>query len=202
MLECIVVDDQTIEVYNAKADEYSKIGGFTTNKHLKDFVELHNKNDKVLDLGCGHGSAAFYMLNSGLNCHAIDASAKMVELANQKFNIKAKVCTFDKLDWAKSFNGIYASFSLLHVDQIEFLKILRVIKRILLPDGKLGLGMKLGTGTKRDSIGRFYAYYTEDELIKHLEGIGLRLIRRYSGSSKGLAGDVEPWIFLIGQSQL
>jgi ubiquinone/menaquinone biosynthesis C-methylase UbiE len=142
------------------------------------------------------------MLNSGLNCHAIDASAKMVELANQKFNIKAKVCTFDKLDWAKSFNGIYASFSLLHVDQIEFLKILRVIKRILLPDGKLGLGMNLGTGTKRDSIGRFYAYYTEDELIKHLEGIGLRLIRRYSGSSKGLAGDVEPWIFLIGQSQL
>ena len=82
-----MVDDQTIEVYNAKADEYSKIGSFTTNKHLKDFVEFHNKNDKVLDLGCGHGSAASYMLNAGLNCHAIDASAKMVELANQKFNI-------------------------------------------------------------------------------------------------------------------
>ena len=73
-----MVDDQTIEVYNAKVDEYSKIGGFTTNQHLKDFVEFHNKNDKVLDLGCGHGSAASYMLKDGLNCHAIDASEKMV----------------------------------------------------------------------------------------------------------------------------
>jgi|TARA_B110000003_G_scaffold134350_1_gene136324 ubiquinone/menaquinone biosynthesis C-methylase UbiE len=200
VLEYIVVDDQTIEVYNAKVDEYSKIGGFTTNQHLKDFVEFHNKNDKVLDLGCGHGSAASYMLNAGLNCHAIDASAKMVELANQKFNIKAKVCTFDELDGAESFNGIYASFSLLHVGQIQFLKILQVIKRMLLPDGKLGLGMKLGTGNKRDSIGRFYAYYTEDELTKHLEGIGLTVVRRYSGTSKGLAGDVEPWVFLIGKS--
>jgi len=163
-------------------------------------VEFHNKNDKVLDLGCGHGSAASYMLNAGLNCHAIDASAKMVELANQKFNIKAKVCTFDELDGAESFNGIYASFSLLHVGQIQFLKILQVIKRMLLPDGKLGLGMKLGTGNKRDSIGRFYAYYTEDELTKHLEDIGLTVVRRYSGTSKGLAGDVEPWVFLIGKS--
>ncbi len=70
-------------------------------------MELHNKNDKVLDLGCGHGSAASYMLNAGLNCHAIDASAKMVELANQKFNIKAKVCTFDELDGAEELSMGY-----------------------------------------------------------------------------------------------
>jgi len=87
----------------------------------------------------------------------------------------------------------------LHVNRDNFLKILKKIKNMLLTSGYLGLGMKLGSGTKRDTIGRFYAYYSENELVASLENINLKIINRYSGESKGLAGDVEPWLFLIGQ---
>ena len=76
-----MVDHKTIDVYNAKVNEYSQMGGFTTNKHLKDFVKLQKRNNLILDLGCGHGAAASYMIKEGLKCYAVDASSKMVKLA-------------------------------------------------------------------------------------------------------------------------
>ena len=197
-----MIDHETIDVYNAKVEEYSQMGGFTTNKHLKDFVKLQNNNNKILDLGCGHGAAASYMIKAGLKCHAVDASPKMVELANKKFKINAEVCTFDELNPDLRFNGVYASFSLLHVNRDNFLKILKKIKNMLLTSGYLGLGMKLGCGTERDTIGRFYSYYSEDELVTYLDNIDVTIVSRYSGQSKGLAGNIQPWIFLIGQKRL
>jgi ubiquinone/menaquinone biosynthesis C-methylase UbiE len=197
-----MVDHKTIDVYNAKVNEYSQMGGFTTNKHLKDFVKLQKRNNLVLDLGCGHGAAASYMIKEGLKCYAVDASSKMVKLANRKFNIGAEVCTFEELNPELRFNGVYASFSLLHINRNDFFKTLLKIENMLLADGCLGLGMKLGSGSKRDTIGRFYSYYSENELVTSLENINLNIISRYSGRSKGLAGDVEPWLFLIGQKKL
>lgn len=194
-----MIDYKTIDVYNAKVDEYSQMGGFTTNKHLKDFVKLHKKNNIILDLGCGHGAAASYIIKAGLKCYAVDASLKMVELANKKFKVDARVCTFEELNPKLRFNGVYANFSLLHIKRNDFVKTLSKIENMLLSSGYLGLGMKLGSGTRRDSIGRFYAYYSEKELVAFLENINLKIISRYSGESKGLAGDVEPWLFLIGR---
>lgn len=194
-----MIDYETIDVYDAKVEEYSQMGGFTTNKHLKDFVELLKGNNKILDLGCGHGAAASYMIKKGLKCYAVDASSKMVELANKKFKVNAEVCTFEELNSDLRFNGIYASFSLLHINRKDFLKTLEKIKNMLLPSGYLGLGMKLGYGTERDTIGRFYSYYSEAELVTFLENINVKIVNRYSGKSKGLAGNIQPWIFLIGQ---
>ena len=192
-------DTKTVEVYNKRAKEYSQMGEGKTNKHLVDYVGLLKKGDRVLDLGCGHGISSSFMSKAGLVCDPIDASQKMVELANKKFNIGARVCSFEDLDQSQKYHGIYASFSLLHVEKSEFLSLLTVLESMLLSSGNLGLGMKLGEGVSRDSLGRFYAYYSEFELKKFLTNLGLKVINRYSGKDAGLTGDVEPWLFLFGK---
>ena len=52
--------------------------------------------------------------------------------------------------------------------------------------------MKLGEGSERDHLGRFYTYYTEDELRHALTQEGLQWVDAHHGSGKGLAGTVSP----------
>ena len=56
--------------------------------------------------------------------------------------------------------------------------------------------MKLGDGTARDKLGRFYAYYCEDELRDALAAAKLVVFETTTGEDPGLAGDIEPWIAL------
>jgi hypothetical protein len=56
--------------------------------------------------------------------------------------------------------------------------------------------MKLGTGEKRDDLGRFYTYYTAQELKDILTQAGFTLTFEREGQEKGLAGDVEPFIMM------
>jgi hypothetical protein len=60
--------------------------------------------------------------------------------------------------------------------------------------------MKLGTGEKRDKFGRFYTYYTAEELEDILTQAGFTLTFQGSGQEKGLAGDVEPFIMIAAHA--
>jgi hypothetical protein len=56
------------------------------------------------------------------------------------------------------------------------------------------LGMKLGNGEGRDSLGRFYSYYNMFELLSILSESGFEEIARFFGEDQGLTGNVEPWV--------
>jgi len=60
--------------------------------------------------------------------------------------------------------------------------------------------MKLGTGEKRDALGRFYTYYTAQELKDILAQAGFTLTFQREGQEKGLAGDVEPFIMMTAHA--
>ena len=57
----------------------------------------------------------------------------------------------------------------------------------------LHLGLKEGTGSKRDSLGRLYTYYTEQELSALMLEAGLSPGRFERGTDKGLDGVIAPW---------
>ena len=46
----------------------------------------------------------------------------------------------------------------------DFTPLIRTIFKSLKPDGLFSLGLKLGSGEKRDKIGRKYSYFEEHEL--------------------------------------
>jgi hypothetical protein len=60
--------------------------------------------------------------------------------------------------------------------------------------------MKLGTGARRDALGRFYTYYTAEELKHILTQNGFTMTFEREGTEKGLAGDVEPFIMLAAHA--
>ncbi len=68
------------------------------------------------------------------------------------------------------------------------------LSKSLKPNGVFHIGLKEGTGEKRDGIGRQYSYYELDELTALLEDAGLTVQEHTSGCSLGMDGVMANWI--------
>jgi SAM-dependent methyltransferase len=141
------------------------------------------------------------MRNNGFEIDAVDASAEMVKLANETHNIGARQATFDDIHEANAYDGIWANFSLLHASAQDFPRHLSALYRALRPGGSFHIGMKLGAGSKRDHLGRFYSFYSQPELTEFLTIAGFVVDDASTGEETGLAGTVEPWIVLRAHKQ-
>ena len=74
------------------------------------------------------------------------------------------------------------------------------LHRALRPGGLLHLGMKTGTGAHRDALGRFYTFYTIEELTALLSDHGFTVTETRTGAGKGLAGTHDPWCLIAAHA--
>ena len=193
-----MADKQTVDFYNAEANAYvDLVQQQPQDPALPAFLKALSKSDHVLDLGCGPGHSAATMREHGLIVDAVDASAEMIRLANENFNLDARQAQFTDLNAQEIYDGVWANFSLLHAAVEELPLILRAIARALKPGGFFHIAMKTGEGTARDRLGRFYAYYSSAELEEMVGRLGFERVNRLTGELSGLAGDVEPWVSLL-----
>lgn len=192
-----MADDRTLAVYAAKAGDYAeRFAAKAPGTHLKAFMAALPDNARVLDFGCGPGQAASVMISSGHRVDAWDASPDMANIAADRFGVDVRVATFDMLSARARYDAIYANFSLLHLPKDEMPDALARIATALKPGGLLHLGLKTGRGEQRDKLGRFYAYYGEDEIINLLQDAGMTVTSKATGEEAGLDGTVSPWIIL------
>ena len=191
-----MTDVQTLAVYNVKIEDYLRLTQAPPSKSLLAFISAIPKGGRVLDLGCGPGLSAAKMASQGLQVDATDGSEAMVAAAAKHPGVKAKQATFDRMPTAATYHGIYANFSLLHATRSNFSRHIQACHTALHSSGILHLGMKLGLGEKRDALGRFYTYYTADELTDVLTTAGFTITFQREGKELGLAGDVEPFIMM------
>lgn len=191
-------DKETISVYDDQVENYA---GFFTNNDpgagLKEFAAELPVGGFVLDLGCGPANWSAWMRENGLKVDAVDASPEMVRFANETHDINARVGVFDDLDAEAVYDGVWANFSLLHATRADFPRHLKQISTALKPGGHFHIGMKLGTDADRDHLGRFYTYYSENELKTLLEEAGFEVLSTKTGEEKGLAGNIDPFILLL-----
>ena len=193
----MTADRETMAVYARKAADYAAMADRERNERpLTAFIKSLPAQARVLDLGCGPGRAAARMAQAGLQVDAWDASPEMAALAREKFGLDARVATFDALDADAAYDGIYANFSLLHAPRSEMPGHLDRIANALTARGVFHIGLKIGVDEKRDSLGRFYAYYEESELVELLESAGFEILSRATGTEKGLDGFEAPWIVM------
>ena len=193
----MTADRETMDVYGRMAGDYAAMVHLERNdRHLDAFIRSLPAGASVLDLGCGPGRAAARMAQSGLQVDAWDASPEMAALARERFGLDVRVATFDALDADAVYDGIYANFSLLHAPRPEMPEHLDRIAKALTTRGLFHIGLKTGIGERRDSLGRFYAYYEEPELVGLLESAGFEILSRATGTEAGLDGVEAPWIVM------
>jgi len=189
------VDARTIEVYDARAADYSRqtkdLEGLDG---LVAFCDAMPKAAHVLDLGCGPGLYAAFIAQQGCLVDAVDASLEMVRLADQHTGVTARQASFDDITGAGIYDGIWANFSLLHAPRANFPNHLAALHRACKPEARFHIGMKLGSNAARDPIDRMYTYYTEDDLLAHVMTAGFIIDHCDHGSSRGLDGVMADWI--------
>ncbi|MFX0543937.1 class I SAM-dependent DNA methyltransferase [Roseovarius sp. S1116L3] len=189
------VDPETLAVYSAQAQAYDDMtADLEGDKHLATFLAAMPPNARVLDLGCGPGRAAAQMAKAGLRVDATDAVPEMVDMAAARPGVTALQADFDDISGNDLYDGIWANFSLLHASRADLPRHLAALKTALKPGGLFHIGMKTGAGEERDTIGRLYTYYTEDELRALLQHAGFTPEASWTGRDKGLSGQMSDWV--------
>ena len=189
------VDQKTLDVYDKCISEYEKL----ISKELKDakldiFMKMIERDGKLLDLGCGTGTASLELLKNGFAPFPIDASLEMIKVAEALLEIKPRRISFDEIDEHDFYDAIWANFSLLHIKKNKFSDILKQLFFALKEGGILFFSLKQGVGESRDKLGRFYSYYEKSEVEKLLEKASFRTKTFSEGASIGLAGEKENWM--------
>ena len=163
-------DQQTVDIYNKHISDYEEL----MSKELKDtnldiFIKMISIEGKVLDLGCGTGSASLELMKRGFSTFPVDSSIEMVKVAESLLKIKVRKISFDEIDEHNFYHAIWANFSLLHITKSQFSDILKILFFALKEEGVLFFSLKQGAGESRDKLGRFYSYYEKNEVEKYLE---------------------------------
>jgi SAM-dependent methyltransferase len=196
-----MTDQETIDVYNAKAQDYVNLVSVDKpNRHLQAFIDALPKGGHALDLGCGPGNSAAMMRDAGLKITAIDPSTKMTELGRAKYDVDIKLGTFEDVTEVAEYDGIWASFSMLHAPRIDVPRYLKAIHTALKPKGTFVIGVKTGDGEERDGIGRRYTYFQPAELDALLRDAGFTPTSVFEGKEAGLAGTIDPFIIVTAHA--
>jgi len=114
------------------------------------------KNSLVLDLGCGTGHFANYILRQGFQVHAIDPSANMLRLARDNFpEIHFKEGIAQDLNFPDQFFDLVISIEVLrYLDEADVRKSYEEIFRVLKPGGKM-----LVTHVNKFALDGYYFFY-------------------------------------------
>lgn len=176
--------------YEAYAQEFAS---FTTifrgkmQKWIDYFADDLGKGASILDVGCGAGRDVLYLSKKGLNMTGIDFSKELISIARKKAP-KARffVMNFEHLRFPqRSFDGVWAHASLLHLPKHKLLATLKKIYKILKNNGLFFSSFRVGEGERFTSekrgtakLERFYAYYQPEEVYTLLKRAKFRNITK------------------------
>lgn len=199
--------EETINAYDSYPEEFEN----KFNDHFYRYVQpiadhfmTMLKGRRVLDLGSGPGNHAAYFKKRGLDVLCIDLSRQMIDACKEK-GLDAAIMDIENLALkSRSFNGIWAYTSLLHIPKRKMPAVVEDITSLLKKDSLLGIALKEGEGGEfKESPNypgtrRWFSYYTDEE-VKYLFSSRFRTI--YSGKTFVEKDDVFLTYLMMNKSK-
>ncbi|KJW03421.1 tellurite resistance TehB family protein [Rickettsia endosymbiont of Ixodes pacificus] len=110
---------KNIQYYNNNAQEfYNRTINADLSDNYKAFTSYLPEKAHILDAGCGVGRDTKYFLSQGYQVTAFDGLTEMVKLATKETGIDVLHSTFQDVNFKKSFDGVWAQATLLHVPYV------------------------------------------------------------------------------------
>jgi SAM-dependent methyltransferase len=176
----------TLKYYEKNSREITEKYENIDMKNLQQkLTEIFAKKDIILELGCGSGRDAAYLISYGYNVTISDGSQSMLNEAIKLHpELKKNYCIIrlpSKFSYPKeSFSGVYAIAVLMHLEIHEIRVVLEEISRILTSEGKFFFSVYIRENDKVESIttpeGRFLTHMPKENWIKMCESSGFALI--------------------------
>ena len=128
-------DPKTLAFYEAEAGAYVTARPHAVASHLSAFLDLLTPGASILELGCGGGVDAAYMIGRGFGVDPTDGVAAMTVEAEVRVGRPVRLLRFDELEAHEAYDAVIASASLLHVPRDCLPDVLSRIWRALKPGG-------------------------------------------------------------------
>lgn len=183
---------QTIRAYDHMAPTYGEKRACLVNAEDMTSFESLLKGRRVLDAGSGPGRDAHLLAARGLRVVGIDLSRNLLKVAAEgKSTARFLPMDIRQLQFRdRSFDGIWCSVVLTHLNQRDVLKALKEFRRVLRPGGVLLTIVKKGIGARTGPLDRafsspvFMQLYTEKEYVALISSVGFRIEYSYCFNEK------------------
>jgi SAM-dependent methyltransferase len=154
---------------------------------------------QVLDLGCGGGRDLIALREARLRPTGLDIAPTLAGIAHNASGCPVVVGDLRHPPFENgTFDGIWASASLLHLSRADLPQTLRRLHRVLRPGGQFFASVKAGVGEEFAPDGRWFTYFGLAEWRSLLSEAGFSNIMvevEESGQAKRPSSDVtRPWI--------
>ena len=205
---------ETAATWNKVATLYEeKFMDFTIYDESYDFLcsQIVHPNANVLEVGCGPGMIAKYLLEKlpDLQILGTDAAPNMVELA-QKNNPKGKFIQLDCreiLSLDQQFDIILSGFCIPYLSDEDVTRFLSDSHGILNQNGLLYLSFVPGnaeksgyqTGSSGDRV--YFYYHSEDVIREKLKTFGFEFLKRFCISYERTTREKEVHLVLIASKR-
>lgn len=188
-------DARTLQFYSEEAPTYVAGGQGGQSRYLPSFLKLLPPTSRILELGCGGGVDAKFMLDQGFEVDPSDGTPEIARKAEEVIGLPVRVMRFEELDSVDAYDAVWANASLLHVPRAGLANVFRRIFTALRPGGYHFANFKAGGTEGRDRSGRYFNYLTLPEVVAAYSGSApweVAAAEEYIGG--GYEGGRGPWV--------
>lgn len=161
--------NRTLKYYNDNAIELSKKYNSITFNSIQEIITSYlDGAKKVLEVGCGSGRDANYMINNGFDVIGVDGSIEMLNNAEAKYpNLKGRLLKailpneFPSFEY--KFDGAYSIATLMHFDKVDIDKILKKMHSVLKPDSPVYISI---SEKRNNADERYFIDFTKSDWVE------------------------------------
>jgi ubiquinone/menaquinone biosynthesis C-methylase UbiE len=198
---------QTIDAYERSAKEC--VARRNKRRHrqpplLAKWIQRLPADARLLDLGCGGGQDAGDLDRRGYRVMGVDRTSALLSEGRRRYRSLSLVrADFRFLPFqAKSFDGLWAGASLMHLPKPDARRTLADLYRLVRPGGLFAAtvthGVKSSLVTDGWVPGRYFARWRKDELARAVRRAGWNILELKIITNRERKGR---WVNLLAQKQ-